>query len=293
MNAKRFVPWWLKIAAKVVLSRMRIDYGRWQRLGLFVHGGMNRPEYALQVVMSHLGRVGWTTLGGKTVLELGPGDSLASAVIARALGSQQVYLVDAGDFAAAEPTIYVELQRYLESQGLQPPDLAACSTRDEMLTACRAEYITSGLKGLRRVPSMSVDLVFSQAVLEHIRLAEFDETHREVRRVLRSDGLASHQVDLKDHLGGALNSLRFSAATWEAEWMVSSGFYTNRLRYSQVVAAMTRAGLLPETTDIQRWDALPTARTKLAPPFRSMSDNELRVQQFDCVARVAPASSSV
>lgn len=288
MIPKQLVPWWAKIGAKIVLSRLRLDYGRWRRWGLFVHGAMDRPSYAIDVVMSHLARVGWTDLDGRTVVELGPGDSLATAVIARALGATHVYLVDAGDFASYDHATYMEVQRQLAARGLRPPDLRAASTRDAMLAACQAEYLTNGLAGLRRIPAASVDLVFSQAVLEHVRLPEFDETQREVRRVLRADGVASHQVDLKDHLGGALNNLRFSAGTWEADWMVSSGFYTNRLRYPQVLDAMRRAGLVPTTTEVKRWERLPTPRARLDPQFQDMSDEDLRVQQFDCVARVAP-----
>lgn len=288
MSVKRWLPWWAKITAKLVLSRLGIDYRSWQRWGFFVHGAMDDPAYALQVVRSHLARVGRTDLRDAVVLELGPGDSLATAVIAPALGASSVYLVDAGDFARRETSAYVELQGYLRAQGLQPPEVSRCTSRDEMLARCRARYLTHGLDDLRRVPTGSVDLVFSQAVLEHVRLAEFDDTQREIRRLLRPAGVASHQVDLKDHLGGALNHLRFDDERWEADWMASSGFYTNRLRYSDVLASMRRAGLEPETTEIERWPSLPTAHQRLAARFRAMSDEELRVKQFDCVARVAP-----
>jgi SAM-dependent methyltransferase len=288
MALKKFVPWWAKIAAKIVLARTRLDYRRWQKWGLFVHGAMDRPAYAVRVVRAHLERVGWHTCEGKVLLELGPGDSLASAVIARTLGARRTYLVDAGRFATTDLGAYVELQRYLEREGLRPPDVASCAAFEDMLTLCGAEYITDGLPGLRRLPDASVDLVFSQAVLEHVRLSEFDDTQREVRRVLRPDGMASHQVDLKDHLGGALNSLRFTRETWESPLMSESGFYTNRLRFSEILASMRNAGLAPAVTDVRRWSALPTSRPKLAAQFQAMSDSELAVHQFDCVARVDP-----
>lgn len=200
MNMKRLVPVG-EDCAKVALSRMRVDYGQWRQWGLFVHGAMDRPAYALGVMMSHLVRPGWNDCAGKVVLELGPGDSLATAVIARALGATRIYLVDAGDFATYEPGAYAALQRHLESAGLHPPDLSSCATRAQMLTVCGAEYLTDGLAGLRRVPQQSVDLVFSQAVLEHVRRAEFDDTQRALRRVQAPAGLASHQVDLKDRRG--------------------------------------------------------------------------------------------
>jgi SAM-dependent methyltransferase len=292
MHLKTLVPWWAKIAAKVVLSRARIDYGRWQRWGLFVHGAMDRPAYALRVVRGHLDRAGWRDCRGRVIVELGPGDSLATALIAHALGAARVYLVDAGDFAKGDLEAYRALQRHLEAEGLAPIDVSRCATRADMLAASRAEYFTDGLAGLARVPDGSVDLVFSQAVLEHVRRGEFDQTQREVRRMLKPDGIASHEVDLKDHLGGALNSLRFSRDTWEAGWMVASGFYTNRLRLSEILASMRAAGLEPEVTRVRRWDRLPTPRAKLAPHFQGMNDEELTVREFDCVARVASGNAT-
>lgn len=292
MALKKLVPWWAKIGAKIVLARTQLDYRRWQKWGLFVHGAMDRPAYAVRVVRAHLARVGWTTCEDKVLLELGPGDSLGSAVIARTLGARRTYLVDAGRFATTDLGAYVELQRYLEREGFRPPDVASCGSFEDMLTLCGAEYITDGLPGLRRLPAASVDLVFSQAVLEHVRLVEFDETQREVRRVLRPDGVASHQVDLKDHLGGALNSLRFTLETWESRLMSESGFYTNRLRYSEILTSMRKAGLAPTVTDVQRWQTLPTPRSKLASHFQAMSDSELAVSQFDCVASIDPTLAS-
>jgi hypothetical protein len=196
-------------------------------------------------------------------------------------------LSDAGPFAQAALDTYVKLQEYLEGRGLHPPDLRGCRTVGDVLECCHAVYLTDGLPGLRRIPTGSVDLVFSQAVLEHVRRGQFLETQQEVRRVLKDTGLASHQVDLKDHLEGALNNLRFTSPVWEAEWMARSGFYTNRLRFSEIVAALTSAGFVPEVTDVQRWSALPTPRARLAAPFQSRSDDELLVKQFDVVARPA------
>ena len=287
MTLKRFAPWWAKIGAKVVLSRLDVDYSRWRRWGLFVHGQMDRPAYAVDVVLAHLARVGWTDCAGRVVVELGPGDSLATAVIARALGARHVYLVDAGDFARYEAEPYQALTRHMATRGLTPPDLRGCDSRSALLAACDATYLTTGLHGLDTIPAASADLVFSQAVLEHVRLSEFDATQRAIRRILRPTGVASHQVDLKDHLGGALNSLRFTHETWEAEWMASSGFYTNRLRMSEILASMRAAGLEPDVTAIERWRTLPTPPARLAPHFRAMPEEELAVKQFDCVARPA------
>jgi SAM-dependent methyltransferase len=284
---KRLIPWWAKLSAKVLLSRTPFGYRLWQSLSLFVHGKMDDPEYAFRVVRSHLERVGWNDLSGRRILELGPGDSLASAVIGRALGADEVILLDAGNFATRELQPYLALATHLRERGLVPPDLTRCTSVEEILTRCNARYLTNGLHDLRKLADGSVDLVFSQAVLEHVRRDELAETLAETYRIAAPGGVTSHQVDLKDHLGGALNHLRFTQRTWESEWMAASGFYTNRVRYTEMKDLFERAGWTVELAVPQRWSDLPTARESLAEQFRSLPADELLVSQFDIRARRA------
>jgi SAM-dependent methyltransferase len=237
------------------------------------------------VVSEHVTRAGWPDLAHRVVLELGPGDSLATAVIARALGAKEVWLIDAGAFARTEMAPYIRLAAFLRERGLNPPAVASFTRVEQMLEACGARYETTGLEALRRLPDAHVDLVFSQAVLEHIRLHEFDALVSEMRRVLMPGGVASHQVDLKDHLAASLNHLRFSDAVWESPFMARSGFYTNRLRLASIVERFEAAGFETQVDGVRRWPAVPLPRRVLASPFRALPDHELTVSQFDVVAR--------
>src|SRR5205823_4214216 len=111
--------------------------------------------------------------------------------------------------------------------------------------------------------------------------SEFLDTMKELRRILKPDGAASHRVDLMDHLAAALNNLRFSQQLWESEIMASSGFYTNRIRYSTMLGLFREAGFTPEVIQIVRWDQVPTPPHKMAPMFRSIPSEELRIKAFD------------
>ena len=51
--AREVIPWWARIGAKLVLSRLPVRYDLWRRLNVFAHGRMNHPEYALGVFQSH------------------------------------------------------------------------------------------------------------------------------------------------------------------------------------------------------------------------------------------------
>ena len=237
---KRFIPWYVRIAAKLVLSRVPASYSTWRKLNFFSHGAMHRTDYALKVFRHHFARVPATGPQGLTILEIGPGDSLLSAVIAAAHGVTEVKLVDAGPFATEDVDVYRAAASVLRDQGLSTPDLSSANSLAQVLALCNATYGTAGLASMREIPTASVDFIWSHAVLEHIRVAQFDEFVQQMRRVLRPGGRCSHLIDLKDHLGGALNNMRIPRSWWEKDWMAGSGFYTNRLRRSEILRSFHR-----------------------------------------------------
>ena len=274
------LPWWSKIAAKLVLSRLPVSGRTWQRLGLFSPGYMLDPDYAISIFRQHYGHAGRPAPGFR-YLELGPGDSLATAVIAWAHGAAAGWLVDAGAYAAWDIAQYRPLFERLETMDL-PRSTAAlrdCATIEDMLARTNCTYREDGLAGLRVIPTGSLRMVFSQAVLEHVPRHEFTATVAEMHRILAADGTASHQVDFKDHLGGSLHNLRFSDSLWERPWFAArSGFYTNRLRLSEVRTAFETEGFHVEVRDIRLWDRPPLPRDQLAAQFRACSDDDLRTQ---------------
>ncbi|MEO3432605.1 methyltransferase domain-containing protein [Inquilinus sp. CAU 1745] len=287
MGFKRRIPWWGKIGAKLVLSRLPASYGLWQRLGLFRHGDMDEPGYALRVFDEHVAQAGLSDrLARKTILELGPGDSVAAAIIARARGARAI-LVDVGPFAKAQPETYGPLVHQLREAGLNPPTIEGMTTLRELIEACEASYLTEGLTSLRELPESSVDLVYSQAVLEHVRKREFVDIQRELFRILKDDGVCSHQIDLRDHLGGSLNNLRFSEQLWESDFFSRSGFYTNRINFEAMAGLFRQAGFEVEVGEMRRWKTLPINRHQLATVFREISEETLCVSGFDVLLRRA------
>lgn len=288
MSAKRWVsglvPWWLKIALKVVLARVPVPYQAISRLGIFRHGRMDVSTYAQRVFSKHFAQAQAARGGlpaGFTGLELGPGDSLYSGIYARAAGAGTCFLVDAGAYAHTDAAAYRRLAGQVLDEEIDGDSVA------EIAATLGTVYLTHGLESLRDLESDSVDFAWSQAVLEHVRRGEFAATLTELRRVLRTDGVASHRIDMKDHLGGGLNNLRLASAWWEREWMATSGFYTNRLRYSEIIAAAEEAGFHVEVIDTDRWERAPLARAALATEFADLSDEDLQISAVDLLLRPA------
>ena len=286
MNIKQALPWQAKIIAKIILSRLPFTYRIWQYLSLFKHGDMEKPEYAHHVFTTHFERVDFQNKNGAfTALEIGPGDTLFSAMITHAYGATQCYLVDVGRFAREDTAPYRAMANELSERGLPIQHINDMRTVEDLLSKCNAQYLTDGLRSLKTIPDHSVDFVWSQAVLEHIRVSDFFGMMKELHRVLRHRGVCSHSVDLKDHLGGALNNLRFSSRVWESDFMAHSGFYTNRINYSKMLGHFKAAGFSTEVIHVDRWSHLPTPRAKLAPEFRGISNDELLISSFDVILR--------
>jgi hypothetical protein len=74
----------------MVLGRLPLAYSAWRAMSVFRHGEMDDPAYALGVVRRHLEHAGFRGRTGFTALEIGPGDSLASMVVANVLGLRAV-----------------------------------------------------------------------------------------------------------------------------------------------------------------------------------------------------------
>jgi SAM-dependent methyltransferase len=279
------IPWFARIAVKMALASLPIPYRFWKKIGIFSHGEMQESDYVFKVFNNHFTSGGLSGRPGLVGLETGPGDSAGSAVAAKAMGFSAFYLVDAGDYANRDVETYKEMSRICSRQGLASPDLERANSFDDILAACDATYLTNGLQSYQDIPTASVDFIFSQAVLEHVRRNEFAQIAGEMRRILKPDGVASHQVDLQDHLGGGLNNMRIASDWWETELMARSGFYTNRIRFSEMCSIFEQVGFVVDVKSIARWNAVPISIKSLAPEFRHLSQDDLLVSSFHVLLR--------
>lgn len=288
------LPWWAKGAVKLTLSKLPVSYGLLRRFSLARHGGMQKPAFALDAFRRHFDSATFhRKAGGFTTLELGPGDSLFTALTAWAHGGSSTWLVDVAPFASTDLAACREMVEFLRGHGLVAPDLNGASSIESVLRACNARYEVGGLSSLRAIPDHSIDFAFSNSVLQHVALDEFDQTLAELKRVLHPNGCCVHSIDLRDMLAQSLHHLRFSSRVWESRSFHHSGFYTNRLRLSQMLAAFQLAGFSTEVVEQNRWRELPLRREKLAAPYREMTEDELLAATVRIVCRPARVGGEV
>ncbi len=281
LRKKRSYLWLYKIIGKIILSRIPLIYQIWQKLGIFRHGKMDDVDYALQTFLMHIKNLKLENkIDGMTILELGPGDSASSALIASALNCRCI-LVDTGNFVSKDLNMYFDLREKLIDIGLNPPDLSNVSNINDIIKICDSEYHTEGIQSLKSIRTDSIDIIFSQAVIEHIRLNIFDKTISELRRILKPNGNSSHEIDLKDHLDSSLNNLRFSKNIWESDLFSKSGFYTNRLRYSDIIEIFKKNDFNVDVIRKKMWKDFPTDPSKFDRAFRDYNIDEMLVSEFN------------
>lgn len=281
------LPWWVKLYAKLVLARLPVPYSLWRRLKLFCHGEMNDPARAIRTFEKYYRRASEHVdiAPGFSVLELGPGDSILSGLVACSMGASQAWLVDAGAFAGTDVAACHRTLALLKQAGYRDLGLHDVTSVDDVLRRSNVSYLTHGTASLADIPDASIDFFWSQVVLEHVQHDEFPEFVRQLRRIVKPQGIGVHSVDFRDHLGNALNNLRFSTETWECRAFRNSGFYTNRIRPSAMLSLFKDACFDVEVVDETYWPEIPTPRSAMARHFRELPDAELRLAEYEILLR--------
>jgi SAM-dependent methyltransferase len=271
--------WSCKLAAKIALSNLGLPYSFWRHLGFFRHGRMDTSSYALKIFRLHAQRAYPNGVPeGLRMLELGPGDSVASALIAYSHKVNSTVLVDVAAFAKTDIQFYKNLCTELAAEGLSMPSLSECDTFEQVLKNSKAQYLTEGMISLKSIHSESVDFIWSHSVLEHIRKHDVQDVLCELKRILRPNGLMSHNIDFRDHLSGSLNNLRFSNKLWESNFFTRAGFYTNRIPAMHMHKMFREMGFNIKQEGFGRWDNIPISRSLISKDFKQLSDNELTVR---------------
>jgi hypothetical protein len=132
----------------------------------------------------------------------------------------------------------------------------------------------------------SQDVVFSQAVLEHID--RLPEAYQAMRSWLKPGGFVSHQIDLKSHGW---------AATWDGHWRYGDlhwkilrgrdSWFINRQPLSRHLSLLEEAGFQVIHTQLAR-SAPSYERSALARRFSSMSDEDRETSGAYVLAALRP-----
>jgi len=272
-------------------------------------GGTVSAQYCYSVYLRHLVIADQNGLATdpRTVVELGPGDSMGIGLMALLTGAEQYYAVDAVRHAssAVNLLIFDELTKLLTARTPIPsegkfaeilPELGDYSFPTKILNESRLNQALAAdrLSGLRlalasnlaadpirylapmgrmhEIPGNSVDLIVSQAVMEHVD--QLKDTYTECFHCLKPGGFMSHQIDFQSH---------DTAPEWNGHWKYSDftwrlmrggrPWFINRHPYSTHIGLANEAGF-NINAEIRQSGGIGITRKQLAPRFDKLSESD-------------------
>ncbi len=167
------------------------------------------------------------------------------------------------------------------------------SSLEELYRLYGIEYRSPADARATGLPSDSVDFISNTETFEHIPPEDILEIMKECKRVLKHGGVASCDIDLRDHFAyfdkgiTFYNFLKFGKSTWD---IVNSPLqFQNRLRYPDYLTIVGNSGLelvhqkreMPSAEDLALLGSM-----RLSGDFRGKcSLDELGVKNLLLVAR--------
>lgn len=196
----------------------------------------------------------------------------------RALESHLESIADACSMPADEV-----LQRYYRLR--QTTDLKT------LLKLASVELCAPADARSTNLASESVDLVYSNSVMEHVPKDVICEIMTESRRILKPGGLALHNVACNDHYAhidpsiSFVNFLQYDESEW-GRWN-NALQYQNRLRAPEFLNLARGAGLqvIYKRTFVRPGTREALGSLNIAPQFRGFSAEDLAITTVDFVAR--------
>ncbi|GKS58324.1 hypothetical protein YTPLAS18_18510 [Nitrospira sp.] len=237
-------------------------------------GGSDSARYCYSVWLRHLiilDRCGFN-IKGTRIGELGPGDTLGMGLAALLSGASEYVGLDIIPYSAKadlEKMFDALLLMYSQKEPI-PDDIEFPLIRprmesyefpsylidwpgffiraEEIRNQVRAGVNSAPLLGYRapwtsssHIAEASLDLIFSQAVLEHVDA--LDDTYRTMFAWLKPGGYASHVIDFKAHGRSPFWNGHWAYSDWQ--WKLVRGkreFLLNREPISTHLAHAKRAG---------------------------------------------------
>ena len=261
-----------------------------------------------RLMMGHL-RTSKVSLDGTTLLEMGTGWYPTFPICLWLAGAARVHTLDLNRHLRPDMTIALveRLDRHVATIAEESGQTASAvaERRRALLAALRSgasigaatngeiDYRAPADASKTNLPDASVDVVFSNSVLEHVPRMVIDACFREAFRILKPGGIAFHSVNCGDHYAyvdrsiSQLHYLRYSEDAWE-RWN-NAFLYQNRLRAEDFTALAKDAGFTieidtsrPHPMRLRQLDEI-----AVHPSFSRYSREQLAITSIDFVGRKA------
>lgn len=285
-------------------------------------GGTNSSRYCYSVWLRHLVKLNSNNIvfQPESVAELGPGDSLGIGIAALLSGVQEYIALDIQKYWNPEqnvqmlddllvlfvnkepipdekefPNVQPKLDDYSFPSAILSDDLLKISLSPERIAAIKKElenpdnpnnvfikyFIPWSNPDVIR--KESVDLIISQAVLEHVD--ELESTYHAMNQWLKNNGTMSHSIDFKSH--GFTKSWNGHWTLSEWEWKIVRGgrvYAINREPFSTHLKYIKQFGFNLITKELK---TLPSKIEvdQLSAAFSELSNEDISVSGMYIIAK--------
>lgn len=243
-----------------------------------------------------------TPIEGAVIVEVGPGGFMASGFLMYLLGARKVNSFDHINHLSYDlldlnlRALQVELDCISQISGISVDKLQArldfvlkAKNIDEVLDRARISYKAPSDAAQTGLYDASVDIIYSNAVFEHLPPAVIETLTLESKRILKDTGVGYHLIDVHDHYAydttiSKVNFLQYSEGVW-AFFTHNKISYHNRLRAKQFKDIFESLGAFTLGFDTklesESLDAL--NKIKVNRRFSGMSHEELAVHQVEII----------
>ena len=259
-----------------------------------------------RLMMGHL-RDANVSLEGATCVEIGTGWYPTFPLCLYLAGASRVYTYDlerllklemtaelADRLQAHVPLIAKESGKPVDAVMQAQQAVAAALARGMWLTASTdnvVDYRAPADASKTTLMAGTVDLVFSNSVLEHVPGPVITEIYAEAWRVLRPGGIMFHAVNCGDHYAytdpaiDQLHYLQYSEREWQ-RWN-NAFLYQNRIRAPEFTKLARAAGFSIEvdTSQAKPQRLAQLAKLRVDGCFSSYTPEQLAVTSCDFIAR--------
>jgi hypothetical protein len=255
------------------------------------------------ISMGYLSDVGFSVAGAR-LMEIGTGWHPALPLCFALAGASSIATFDV--VRLLDETMTFRLLNSLENHVLKIAKIAGetpatvharmleyrrCKNLVELLGKSRIEYFSPADGRATGLEPDSIDLVYSNSVLEHVPRGVILGLMEESFRILKRGGLAMHNVACNDHYAlfdksiSFVNFLQFEERAWQF-W--NNPFqYQNRLRAPEFVDLATQAGfeVISNRTHVSPDTLEALASLRVATQFARFSKDEMAATTVDFIGR--------
>ncbi len=252
-SIKQKVRFYIIFIIKIFLYSIPIKY-KIRKHFFGKHRAMDKVEYSREVFDKHVSsHIDFKERKRpKRILEIGPGDSCFTAIMAMEIGVEEIVLIDK-DLSSINISlnklinkgIIVERYHDLDQNNYKAEDYIL-ESKHQKNKSIKLKIIESDFKKNNINIGKSFNVIFSNAVLQHLNCQQLENLIKLSIKSAKKETIHSHQVRFTDHISGKDQKFDHHSvpkAIWNNYFIQRLPFWTNRLEKDDYLNLFYKYGM--------------------------------------------------